>query len=85
MSENPTELLQKIANHLEKIEKHLAPPPLWQRLLQFFFSHFATFLLLFGLLYFVFEIWSLVGGISQSVGSIWEKFSTFSGNFKFWE
>jgi hypothetical protein len=69
-SPNPKIPLLRIEKVLQKIEHHLAPPPLWQRAIKFIFQHFLFIVSLLGLLYFTWKIWGYVSGIADQVGGI---------------
>jgi len=70
MSKDPQENLERIAQLLEKIEKHLAPPPLWKRGVTFLFQHAIIIISLVSLLMVTLKIWGSVEGISDTVSSL---------------
>ncbi len=95
---NPQENLERIAELLEKIEKHLAPPPLWQRSLKFTFEHLALILSVMAIAFFTWKMWGhisvMVGYVSDilekiglmtsAMDTIDEKFADQIKNLKFW-
>lgn len=76
----PQENLERIAQILERIEKHLAPPPLWQRTLSFGFNHFAMIVGMIVLIFFLWQIWGYVSVIMMQVDSIRSGFEMVTGS-----
>lgn len=70
MPKDPQENLERIAQLLEKIENHLAPPPLWKRGTSFLFQHAIVIVSLVSLLAVTLKIWGSVEGISDTVSNI---------------
>lgn len=77
--QTPQENLERIADLLERIESHLAPPPLWQRFLKFVFQHLTLFLGLIALVYFTWSIWDSVSIIVDYVSAILGKIDFIEG------
>lgn len=69
-SPNPQDTLLRIEATLQKVERHLAPPPLWQRVIKFTFQHFLFIVSIIGLLYFTWKIWGYVSDIADQVSGI---------------
>jgi hypothetical protein len=67
---SPQEVLESIEELLFKIERHMAPPPLWQRALKFGFQHLFTILILLSLAYFTWQIWDVISAVLNNVESI---------------
>jgi len=87
----PQETLERIEMLLEKIEDHLAPPPLWQRVLKFVFEHLIMIISVVSLLYFTWKIWGYVSnivtqvdGIKLTIDSIKSFLSSNIDDLKFW-
>lgn len=74
----PEQTLERMRELLEKIEQHLAPPPLWKRILSFVFTHFFTLLTLLVLVFFIWKIWNALELVSENVSTI----KIFLGNLK---
>jgi hypothetical protein len=84
--------LDRIIEALDKIERHLAPPPLWQRVISFTFQNFTIIISLVLLTYAVYKIWAVVSGVSENVDGIRELMIGLFQNMKdgvsglkFWE
>ncbi|QQS58900.1 hypothetical protein IPN35_04885 [Candidatus Peregrinibacteria bacterium] len=77
-SDTPEQKLERIAELLERIEKHLAPPPLWKRILFFVFPHILTFIILFLILLVTWKMWSALEFVSENISAI----QIFLGNIK---
>ena len=74
----PEENLERIAQTLERIEKYLAPPPLWQRGVTFFFQHFTLIVGMMALVFFIWQIWGYVAVIIHQIDSIRAGFSVLT-------
>lgn len=95
-NKSPQENLERIAQTLERIEKHLAPPPLWQRGLKFGFEHFVMITGMIALVFFIWQIWGYVSIITNQVDVIKNGFTGITSgvgdyipegvkDLKFWE
>lgn len=86
------EILESIEKLLFKIEDHLAPPPLWQRIIRFIFQHLFLFLTLLALAYFTWKIWGTIEYVSTNVNFIRDSVSGLGtsiteklNDLKFWK
>jgi len=60
----------KIIKLLNQIEKNTRKPPNWQRVLFFIFTHLLTIIGLLIIAYIAWQIFSLLGSVSDKVTSI---------------
>ncbi len=88
---SPQETLESIEKLLFRIEQHLAPPPLWQRLLKFVFQHLFVIAALVAVTYFTWQIWGVISLVLDNVelirsgmSSIGTSVSDKIDGLKFW-
>ncbi len=88
----PQETLESIEKLLFKIERHLAPPPLWQRFLKFVFQHVFVIVILLALAYFTWQIWGVIALVLDNVELIRSGMADFGASvsdrvegLKFWD
>lgn len=83
--------LDEILNVLKKIERN-THEPFWPTIVKFTISNLWTIIGFGIMLFFVWKIWGVLGGISQAVdfigessAGLLEKISTSASGLKFWE